>query len=136
MTHVEQEICETSRCKNHRSSTGSESWIPGIRDRNGRAASKEFVSTAHGVFPPWLLHTEPVGQLVQEGLAAGDGDGCAQAPKAWRPCLIRRCARDPCRYNELIWFESGLGVCRKEHCSCISKANLHMCRRVVNSQMI
>lgn len=52
MTHVEQERCETSRHKKHRSSTGSESWIQGIRDRNGRAASREFVSSSHSVSSP------------------------------------------------------------------------------------
>lgn len=56
------------------------------------------------------------------------GDGCAQAPKAWRPCsgLIRRCARAPRRYKKLVLFESGLRACRKKHCRYISKTNLYI----------
>ena len=56
------------------------------------------------------------------------GDGCAQAPKAWRPRsdLIRRCARDPWRYNKLVWFASGLRARRKKRGSCIIRANLHL----------
>lgn len=69
MTHVEQRICETSRREKHRSSASSESWSLGIRDHNGRATSRESVSAAHSVCSPWLLHTEPVGQPVQESLA-------------------------------------------------------------------
>lgn len=64
------------------------------------------------------------------------GDGCAQAPSRPHSGLIRRCARDPCRNNKPVWFESGLRACRKKHCSCISKTNLHVHRRVVNRQMI
>jgi len=70
MTHAEQEVCEASRHKNHRSSAGSESWILGIRDHNERTTSSGFVSIARGVCPPWFLHTEPVEQPVQESLAA------------------------------------------------------------------
>lgn len=50
-----------------------------------------------------------------------------------RSGLIRRRARDLCRYNKVVWFESGLRACGKERCS---GTNLHVRRRVVNSQMI
>lgn len=90
MTHVEQEICETSRHTNLTSSAGSECRIPEIRMQipelslcpNARAAaSRDFLSIASCVWPCWLLHTEPTGQPVQEILAVCSHTGCEAMPR-------------------------------------------------------
>lgn len=90
MTHVEQEICETSRHTNLTSSTGSECRIPEIRMQipelslrpNARAAaSGVLLSIASCVWPCWLLHTEPTGQPVRESLAVCSHAGYEAMPR-------------------------------------------------------
>lgn len=110
----------------HRSSTGSESWILGI------CIIMEELPT--GNF--WALPIVPVApkrftdslwdswsrKAWQHG-----GDGCAQASKTWRSCSsLSRWARALWRYNKLLWFGSGFRACRKKHCSCIPKTNVHV----------